>query len=179
MSDFEFEGFPKIARWSREIIITEKLDGTNAQVIIEGDKIGAGSRNRLITPEDDNYGFARWVQENRETLIKDLGDGRHFGEWFGLGIQRTYDMKVKQFALFNTTRWKDQTFATPNLTVVPELYCDVMDANEIDICMTRLKRYGSVASEGFMRPEGIIIFHTAARTMFKKTFEKDSEGKGT
>ena len=178
MTDFNFEGFPKIARWSREIIITEKLDGTNAQVIIEGDKIGAGSRNRLITPEDDNYGFARWVQENRETLIRDLGDGRHFGEWFGLGIQRGYGMKVKQFALFNSTRWKDQVFATPNLTVVPELYRGMMDEHYINLHMAVLKEQGSWASLGFMRPEGIIIYHTAARTMFKKTFEKDSEGKG-
>ena len=178
MTDFNFEGFPKIARWSREIIITEKLDGTNAQVIIEGDKIGAGSRNRLITPEDDNYGFARWVQENRETLIRDLGDGRHFGEWFGLGIQRGYGMKVKQFALFNTTRWWDHSFETPNLTVVPELYRGPIEDGVIDREMNVLKEYGSWASDGFMRPEGIIIYHTAARTMFKKTFEKDSEGKG-
>lgn len=25
-----FVGFPKIARWSREVIVTEKLDGSNA-----------------------------------------------------------------------------------------------------------------------------------------------------
>ena len=30
----EFEPFPKIARMKREQIITEKIDGTNAQVYI-------------------------------------------------------------------------------------------------------------------------------------------------
>ena len=28
-----------------------------------------------------------------------------------------------------------------------------------------------------MKPEGIVIFHEAARTLFKKTLEKDSEPK--
>ena len=29
----------------------------------------------------------------------------------------------------------------------------------------------------FTIPEGIIVYHTAAKTMFKKTFEKDNAGK--
>lgn len=32
-----FQPFPKIARWSREVIITEKIDGTNASVIVSDD----------------------------------------------------------------------------------------------------------------------------------------------
>ena len=56
----EFIPFPKIARLSRLAIVTEKIDGTNAQVTITEDgDIFAGSRSRWITPEDDNYGFAR------------------------------------------------------------------------------------------------------------------------
>lgn len=35
---------------------------------------------------------------------------------------------------------------------------------------------GSYASLGYMKPEGIVIYHTAANVMFKKTFEND-EGK--
>ena len=54
----EFEEFPKIARLSRECIITEKLDGTNAQVLITEDMdsgqrfLQVGSRSRWITPEE-------------------------------------------------------------------------------------------------------------------------------
>lgn len=33
----EFHEFPKIARYSRPIIITEKIDGTNAQICISDD----------------------------------------------------------------------------------------------------------------------------------------------
>ena len=71
----EFTEFPKMARLSREIIVTEKLDGTNAQVLITEDgQILAGSRTRWITPQDDNFGFAAWVEANKEELLK-LGVG--------------------------------------------------------------------------------------------------------
>jgi len=175
MSDFE--AFPKIARWSREIIITEKIDGTNAAIVIEGERVYAQSRNRIITPEDDNYGFANWVYQNVHTLYEDLGEGRHFGEWFGQGIQRTYGMKRKMFALFNTTRWMDKEFETDGVIVVPELYRGPIDNRIIELTMRNLKENGSFVTP-FDRPEGIVIYHTAARTMFKKTFEKDQEGKG-
>ena len=117
MSDFE--GFPKMARLSRECIITEKIDGTNAQIyIVEQDgfqmpgsiyeagglAMFAGSRTRWITPEDDNFGFAAWVKANADQLFG-LGVGRHFGEWWGCGIQRGYGLTEKRFSLFNTLRW--------------------------------------------------------------------------
>src|SRR6266404_7201095 len=97
----EFVAFPKIPRISREMIITEKLDGTNAQVWI-GDygEFQTGSRNRWITPgkATDNAGFAGWCEENKEELLK-LGPGHHFGEWWGRGIQRTYGLNEKRFSL--------------------------------------------------------------------------------
>jgi len=36
---------------------------------------------------------------------------------------------------------------------------------------------GSVASPGFMRPEGVVVYHVAANMYFKKTIEKDEEPK--
>jgi hypothetical protein len=103
MSDFE--EFPKMARLSRRVIISEKIDGTNAQILIgEDGSMQFGSRTRWITPEDDNYGFARWATENAEEL-RTLGAGRHFGEWWGCGIQRGYGLKEKRFSLFNSARW--------------------------------------------------------------------------
>lgn len=41
-----------------------------------------------------------------------------------------------------------------------------------------LAEEGSTAVPGFMKPEGIMIYHTAANQYFKKTIEKDQEGKG-
>jgi len=78
----EFKEFPKIARLSRECVVTEKLDGTNAQIYIgEDGEFLVGSRTRWITPDDDNYGFARWAYERKDELMK-LGKGQHFGEWW-------------------------------------------------------------------------------------------------
>ena len=45
--------------------------------------------------------------------------------------------------------------------------------------MAKLKETGSIASPGFMNPEGVVIFHTGkVQVLFKKTFEKDEKGKG-
>lgn len=172
----EFEEFTKIARFSRDIVITEKLDGTNAQIYIgEDGEFLTGSRKRWITPEDDNFGFARWAHENKNMLLE-LGPGRHFGEWYGGKIQRGYDVKEKAFALFNTHKWGLERPAC--CQVVPILYQGMLSQFIIDESIEILRRRGSVAVPGFMRPEGIVVFHTAANMMFKKTIEKDEVPKG-
>lgn len=173
----EFSGFPKMARLSREVVITEKIDGTNAQVLItEAGDIFAGSRNRFITPEDDNQGFARWVEGNKSELME-LGPGRHFGEWWGRGIMRGYGLKEKRFSLFNVSRWADGVVRPACCGVVPELYRGVFDTAVVDEVIEILKVGGSVAAKGFMRPEGVIVFHVAANIGFKKTIEKDDQPK--
>ena len=40
----EFQEWPKMGRYFRDIIVTEKIDGTNAQVLITEDEVIAGSR---------------------------------------------------------------------------------------------------------------------------------------
>lgn len=196
----DFQEFPKIARLSRECIITEKIDGTNAQIYIEefpstelrsfkdmpiialllGQEkhmaIFAGSRSRWITPKDDNYGFAKYVEQNAEELSL-LGPGRHFGEWWGDGIQRKYNLKEKRFSLFNVSRWSQESIPAC-CHVVPELYRGIFSTEVVDNILENLKINGSYAASGFMRPEGVVIYHTAAKIGFKKTIEKDDEPKG-
>src|ERR1700760_1069627 len=104
----EFKPFASIARLSRDIVITEKLDGTNACIHIGPDgEFLTGSRTRWITPADDNYGFSKWAHDNKESLMS-LGEGTHFGEWWGAGIQRNYGLKEKRFSLFNVARWNTE-----------------------------------------------------------------------
>lgn len=174
----EFIPFPKIARLSREIIITEKLDGTNAQIWIsdDGTEIRAGSRTRWITPQDDNFGFARWAEENRDELLK-LGPGRHFGEWWGKGIQRNYSLTEKRFSLFNVSRWEDDALRPSCCHTVPVLYRGDFSQSAWQNALADLAKNGSRAAPGFMKPEGIIVFHVAANIGFKKTIEKDAEPK--
>lgn len=194
----EFNSFPKIARLSRECVITEKIDGTNASIYIgEDGTFLTGSRTRWITPDEDNYGFSRWAHENKNELMK-LGQGHHFGEWWGSGVQRGYGLPKgeKRFSLFNVHRWamvgttlrsypcenptlpmKTQEYAPSCCHVVPILWEGIFDSVAVETALLTLKQVGSVASPGFNNPEGVVIYHKAANIMFKKTIEKDEEYK--
>ncbi len=180
MSIFEFQAFPKIARLNRACVITEKIDGSNAQICIDDDGvIMAGSRSRWITPgqSTDNFGFAAWVESNTDELRK-LGAGIHFGEWWGLGIQCGYDLRERRFSLFNAERWTDNPARPACCGVVPVLYRGPFSTFCIEEAVRSLRENGSIAAPGFMRPEGVIVWHCAARSMFKVTLEKDSVPKG-
>lgn len=168
----EFVSFPSIKRLSRNCIITEKLDGTNAQVcVLDDGRVLAGSRNRWITPQDDNCGFARWVAEHEEELHTGLGIGTHYGEWWGSGIQRRYGLQEKRFSLFNVSRWKEARPACCH--IVPVLFEGIFDTAEVDAALLRLSVDGSVAAPGFMDPEGVVVFHSASGALFKKTLKGD------
>lgn len=211
MSDFfpHHQPFPKIPRLRREIVVTEKIDGTNAQVTIHAGRVFAGSKNRWVTPENDNYGFAAWVQEHHDELLA-LGEGSHYGEWWGQGVQRGYGVVGKRFSLFNVGRWclhdeEPQPRTGPGgaasfvgardhranaegvamqerlpacCSLVPVLYRGVMACSAIEDCLERLRANGSAAAPGFMKPEGVIVYHVAGGHYYKRTLEKDDEPKG-
>lgn len=192
----EFVEFPKIARLCRSTVVTEKIDGTNAQVYIvalegfaepspfclwqrDGLAIFAGSRSRWVTPgKDDNFGWAAWVRDHAEELAA-LGEGRHYGEWWGSGIQRGYGLRdgEKRFSLFNVGRWRE-TPPPACCSIVPVLHEGDFDMAAIDSSLAMLAQHGSRAAPGFIKPEGVVVYHAASRTLFKRTIEKDSEPKG-
>lgn len=175
----KYPEFPKIGRLSRDCTITEKLDGANALIRIDetGENLTTGSRSRWITPEDDNYGFARWAYENKAELMR-LGPGDHYGEYWGTGIQKRYVNQPKTFSLFNTKRWADETVRPGCCAVVPILYQGIFSDGAIVQVMADLAANGSKANPECKRPEGIIIWHHAAQMYFKKTMERDTEWKG-
>ena len=174
----DFPEFDKIARLSRNCVVTEKIDGTNASIYIAEDgQILTGSRTRWIRPDDDNFGFSKWAYANAEELQK-LGPGMHYGEWWGSGIQRNYGLKEKRFSLFNTARWSDDAVRPICCGVVPVLYSGIFDTTNVLRALRELEEGGSVAAPGFMKPEGVVIWHEAARQYFKKTIEKDEAPKG-
>ncbi len=191
-----FNKFGSIPRLNKEVVVTEKIDGTNAQVhiVIEeeafvladstvpmcvakdldrGLYMFVGSRQRYITPEADNFGFAQWVQDNADELFK-FGPGRHYGEWWGSGIQRTYGLEEKRLSMFNP-KWADQGPSCVSTCPILDTL-NTIDAEAIQWTMQLLKSTGSVAAPGFMDPEGVVIYHTGANQLFKQTFDYD-EGK--
>ena len=174
----EFRAFSSIPRLFRECVVTEKIDGTNAVVFIDDDgvTVKAGSRSRWITPQDDNFGFARWVDEHRGDLLQ-MGPGYHYGEWWGAGIQRRYGLSEKRFSLFNVGRWgeggKDEASKPACCHVVPVLYRGGFDLEVILGIAALLGHEGSKAAPGFMQPEGIVVWHEKAQALFKYTLDGD------
>jgi len=47
----------------------------------------------------------------------------------------------------------------------------------VDAALHALQTGGSFAAPGFMKPEGVVVFHIAGNVGFKKTIEKDEEPK--
>jgi hypothetical protein len=214
----EFQAWPKIPRLNRNCIATEKIDGTNAAVVIE--KVGRGwpkhefelaridlegddpselavfaqARKRLLNTNEaggkgsDNFAFAAWVKENALDLAAVLGEGRHFGEWWGAGIQRAYGLTEgeRHFSLFNSGRWHDQQANGCGESVAPDC-CSVVpvlaqgtNINAVaEEAIGMLAASGSFAAPGFDNPEGVVVFHTAARRNYKVTIEGDEAAKGT
>lgn len=180
-----FKEFPKIHRLNREVYVTEKIDGTNASITIARKQAGehctaiawrddlvmkAGSRNRFIFPDDDNFGFAKWVSENQDSLWE-LGEGTHFGEWWGRGIQRGYGLNERRFSLFNLSKPKPEC-----CHYVPLLgHGDFLDFDHSAICAS-LKT--SHAAPGFERPEGYVVYHSHSGHSYKYTFDKNDAAKG-
>jgi RNA ligase-like protein len=218
----EFEAWPKTPRLSAGgVTITEKIDGTNACVVImpenldnvsaghdanaigwvdavgrypgQGYLVGAQSRKKLIKPgkDTDNAGFAGWVQEHMTQLVDVLGPGRHFGEWWGQGIQRRYDMDRKVFSLFNTYKWQKIANDRPdwwdladkmNLDIVPVLHQGRFSDQAITDSLNLLREEGSIAAlkygVRFSRPEGVIIRHQSLGGNLKAFIENDDVAKG-
>lgn len=209
----EFQAWPKTPRLFRDIVITEKVDGTNSAVIIQEwpdraeasperlalinrdgvlYEVAAQSRKRLITPgkTTDNFGFAKFVQENAEKLFDLLGPGRHFGEWWGSGIQGRYDTKkltgkgLRGFALFNVEKHDglhEWFHDDPNYDVLveamPILYRGPFSEQVIRDTLKELKDNGSLVAP-FNKAEGIVVFHTQSRQVYKYTIDNDDASKG-
>jgi hypothetical protein len=144
--------------------------------------VSAGSRKRWLAPgKEDNFGFAGWVSDNAEDLVRVLGQGMHYGEWWGAGIQRRYGLDHKRFSLFNTSRWTPgglfEAGAPGELDVVPVLEVGTGEW-VVEEALAKLRDVGSFAAPTFRNPEGVVVYHTAANAYFKATLDDDGQPKG-
>ena len=179
MTDIDFRSYGKTPRLRRQVLITEKIDGTNAAVVVTEDgRVAAQSRNRLITPENDNFGFAKWVARYSEQLADTLGEGYHYGEWWGSGIQRGYGLEKgeKRFSLFDVPRYANTLGGmegVPGLGLVPVVGGGILSDDLVDWALDGLALHGSRVRPGFMHPEGIIVRHLDSRQHFKVLIDQD------
>lgn len=133
---------------------TVKLHGTNAGICrpVHGgvNDIYYQSRERVITPEQDNAGFAMWAYGNRE-VFNDLFDAiaakqfdkddiiQIFGEWAGGNIQKGVGLNQleKSFFVFGVRVSKDSSsndwFFHQNTTRYIDTIIDARIPNMYDI----------------------------------------------
>lgn len=76
-----------------QCFIFPKIDGTNASVWLEDDKVCAGSRRRKLGISNDNGGFYAWVQEqnNIKDFLIENPTLTIYGEWLIPHSLKTYN----------------------------------------------------------------------------------------
>ncbi len=216
MSTANYSSFPSIERLENiYCIISEKVDGTNGLIEIHNPGSGCsseqctafpcgvkdcseepvikfGSRNRYITFNDDNAGFANFFR-HYEARFKDVAADivlkelkvsgetltecqeqyplRIYGEWFGSGIQRGYGLKDKFFMPFSTFyAEKLIEYQVPNIVKPNIMYTGKFSQEIANTCMQTLTN-GSLVIPEFKRPEGIVIHFPKYNFRLKQTFE--------
>lgn len=176
----EFRKFPDINRIGKAAItITQKIHGSNAAAWIEVNPfdpaehiVRAANRTGFIYPEDDNFGFAQFVADQRQQFIDLLGPGVWHGEWAGPGINNGEGLTEKTFVLFSVKGLEGKTLPD-RCKLVPLLYEGPLDTNAIEAAKADLKASGSKLVAGFMRPEGVVIHFLGTNFRIKDVFEAE------
>ena len=81
-----------------------KLDGTNGQLWVEDFKLMAGSRNRVLSLDNDNAGFygAMLEEKNIRAFLLDYPELTLYGEWLVPHTLKTYeDSAWRKFYIFD------------------------------------------------------------------------------
>lgn len=126
-----------------------KLHGTNAGIGLSDGAVSPQSRTSVLSVENDNAGFARWVEENGAgwtALAATVPAGSTmtiFGEWCGPGIQKgvaVCDIPEKIFAIFSV-QIDDLVYIEPDwiaarLGPLPGVYVLPWDEPNVEIDWT-------------------------------------------
>ncbi len=184
-NSLDFVPFKSIEHLGKtSMLITQKLHGTNAQILIfcglcnatkachcseENNNLLCGSRNKWLTVDSDNFGFCNFVTQHKQQFINCLGRGRHYGEWCGPGINKGEGLTEKHFYLFNI--WYQHLTLPPNTGYVPILYKGRFDADTITATLEDLKLNGSRLVPGYRHPEGVVV--TIGQERYKLVFDNE------
>jgi hypothetical protein len=144
--------------------ITQKIDGVNANIYIKNGHLEDASSSLNF------FGFEEYIDRNKSEIISKLGDGSHYGEWCGPGINSGEGLAEKKLVLFNFRRWVGKPLPS-QMGVVPLIYEGPVSLKKINEIMDELKRNGSYLVTGFMNPEGIVI--EIGKNFYKKEFGID------
>lgn len=117
-----------------EVFVFPKIDGTNASVWLKDGEVQCGSRNRILTVEDDNAGFCRYINSDEALEIRNFlalhPEIRLYGEWLVPHTLKTYREDAwRKFYVFDVHQ-KDVGYLHYNV-YWNELLSDYSDINVI------------------------------------------------
>lgn len=79
-----------------QIVIQEKLDGSNTAIYNDNGKIRFFSRSQELLGEDGLDGFKKWISKKEKEILENLPEGYVlYGEWLGQG-KINYNSLAKQ-----------------------------------------------------------------------------------
>lgn len=121
-------GHPEVQGLTDGLVhVFPKIDGTNAPIWFEDDKVRAGSRNRELSLEADNAGFFRWLSDDKDPAAQALNsfariypDCIFYGEWLVPHTLKTYREEAwRRFYLFDVyDRYKDRYLSYDEYTTL-------------------------------------------------------------
>lgn len=181
--DFNDYKYQHIERWDTDevqylkgldtLYVQPKLDGTNALIAYnkDEDKLIIGSRNRFITVDNDNQGFARFVTDNAEKYLNFFRKNPNvilYGEFLINHVYKVKPQYFKNFYIFDvmntiTGKYWNPGFVTTELakygldTVPFILVPKGVDVPEFckSETMTKLGRF--LLDDNFTHGEGFVI----------------------
>ena len=169
----QFEAFAKIPRFSGTSPSARRSTAPMHRFSSQKTGPSAGSRS-VDHPEVRQLRVCGVGRRARERAAR-FRPGRHFGEWYGRGIQRGHGLQDRRFALFNRTDGprSARRAAASFQSSQRERWALTLCRNASKRCVRRKSR-----RPGFTRPEGIVIYHHASGGMFKVLLENDELPKG-
>ena len=141
--------YPSIPRYGKSktdfeagdrIVIFEKLDGANACITREGDKLVAFSRNKRLSEDETLHGFYGFVQS---LDVKDFEEGLlYYGEWL-IRHKLDYGSNEGQFYLFDVY---DQTMGEDFGGFIDHLYV-IIEAHQLGLNLAPILYSGPFIGE--------------------------------
>ena len=105
---------------SEVLSVQPKLDGTNCFVAYDNENIIIGSRNRFITPEDDNNGCAKYIMENLYDKLlayfKEYPNNVLYGEYLINHIFKVKPEYLNRFYIFDVYDKSTNEYRQPKST---------------------------------------------------------------
>lgn len=136
----EFKKYQHIERFGADevlnieigsIFIFPKIDGTNGSVWLDGGAVQAGSRNRLLSIENDNAGFCKAMLDDLriEDYLLKHPEHRLYGEWLVPHSLKTYRQDAwRKFYIFDVCIDREDT-----VEYIPyDIYKPMLDEFNLD-----------------------------------------------